>query len=232
MNSSIKKSALAVFTILCLLGVFYTLAVFAFSSSLVFLSNGKLVYKNYANEGQSNAVNTIPDFSYAGYGGGGVKIPNIATKRSVSPVSGDDTQNIQKAIDFVSGLAPDSSGFRGAVFLNAGTYDVGSPLFIRTSGVVLRGAGQGTDGTIIKFTATTQSDCLQIAGSSTTKWDEVPGTRRKITDSYVATGTRNFNIASASGYQVGDFIIVLRTPNNTWITDLGMDKPGIEWKTA
>ena len=218
---------LALSTILC---VIVSSVAFAQTSSLVFLSNGKLSYKKYANEGQSNAVNTIPDFSYAGYRGGGVAIPNIAAKRTVSPASGDDRQRIQDAIDFVSGLTPDAAGFRGAVQLNAGTYEIGSPLFIRTSGVVLRGAGQGTNGSIIKFTAATQSDCLQITGSSTTRWDEVTGTRETITTSYVPTGTKSFNIASAAGYSVGDFIVVLRTPNDRWITDLGMDKPGIDWK--
>jgi hypothetical protein len=123
------------------------------TSSLVFMQNGRLVYNTYANQGESNSVNTIPDFSFCGYKGGGVAIPFVDVKRTISPVSGDNTQNIQSAIDFVSGLPLDANGFRGAVFLNAGAYNVNSQIFIRTSGVVLRGAGQGTNGAIIRATA-------------------------------------------------------------------------------
>src|SRR5215475_472267 len=105
------------------------------TSSLVFLQNGTLVYNTYANQGESNSVNRIPDFSFCGYKGGGAAIPFVNVKRTISPVSGDNTQNIQSAIDFVSGLPVDANGFRGAVFLNAGTYNVNSPIFIRASGV-------------------------------------------------------------------------------------------------
>lgn len=33
---------------------------------------GNLVYGRYANQGQTNVVNVVPDFSRAGYKGGGV----------------------------------------------------------------------------------------------------------------------------------------------------------------
>src|SRR6266511_2635 len=69
------------------------------TSSLVFLQNGRLVYNTYANQGESNSVNTIPDFSFCGYKGGGVALPFVDVKRTISPVSGDNTQNIQSAID-------------------------------------------------------------------------------------------------------------------------------------
>lgn len=51
---------------------------------------------------------------------------------------------IQNAINYVSGLVPDNSGFRGAVYLNEGIYRISRPLTIRASGVVIQGAGQGT----------------------------------------------------------------------------------------
>ena len=219
-----KKAAfIAVVTTLCLL---MTNAAYSAASSLVYLSGGKLVYTPYANQGQTNAVNTIPDFSYCGYMGGGVALPNVPVKKSISPVSGDNTTHIQSAIDYVSGLTPDANGFRGAVYLNAGTYNVNGPLTIKTSGVVLKGAGQGTNGTRVVDTAAVQNDFLTITGSSTAAWNEVAGTRQAITTSYVPTGTKSFTIASASGYSVGDCIIVLRTPNDTWINDLNMAQYG------
>lgn len=41
------------------------------ASQLIYMDQGELVYVPFAMLGQSNEVNTIPDFSYAGYMGGG-----------------------------------------------------------------------------------------------------------------------------------------------------------------
>ena len=61
--------------------------------------------------------NSIPDFSHAGYMGGGVALPDVPVKQTVSPSGGaDDTGLIQAAIDDVSSL-PLENGFRGAVLL-------------------------------------------------------------------------------------------------------------------
>src|SRR5947207_14081394 len=64
----------------------------------------------------------IQDYSTAGFQGGTVPIPNVAVKATVSPIAGDDTANIQAAINAVSALALDASGFRGPVLLNPGTH--------------------------------------------------------------------------------------------------------------
>src|SRR5437588_12768194 len=77
-------------------------------------SDGKLVYK--ADE----KGNRVPDFSFAGYKGGGVALPVVPARVSVSPVKGDNTARIQAAVDYVAQLAPDASGFRGAVVLKKG----------------------------------------------------------------------------------------------------------------
>src|SRR5689334_18107255 len=63
--------------------------------------------------------NTIPDFSNCGYHGGGVRIPDVATKVTVEPEanSKDDTARIQRAIDEVAKLPRDEHGFRGAVLI-------------------------------------------------------------------------------------------------------------------
>ena len=60
---------------------------------------------------------TVPDFSRAGYQGGGVALPFVPVVRNVSPAAGDDGANIQAALDAVGALAPDANGFRGAVLL-------------------------------------------------------------------------------------------------------------------
>ena len=95
-------------------------------------TDGKLVYV------ADSLGNKIPDFSNAGYKGGGVPIPYVANKQTVWPVPGDNSANIQAAIDKVSALTPDASGFRGAVLLKMGIYGLEKPLIIKASGIVLR----------------------------------------------------------------------------------------------
>ena len=71
----------------------------------------------YVPDEQGNA---IIDSSHAGYGGGGVAIPTIPVRETVWPVAGDNTENIQAAINKVSSRPLDSGGFRGALLLKAG----------------------------------------------------------------------------------------------------------------
>src|SRR4051812_1937251 len=66
----------------------------------------------------------IEDYSTAGYMGGTVPIPDVPIKQTVNPVAGDNASSIQAAINAVAALPLDANGFRGAVYLNAGTYDV------------------------------------------------------------------------------------------------------------
>src|SRR4051794_26739091 len=57
-------------------------------------ANGGLVYQ------PDERGNTIPDFSRAGYGGGGVKIPDVPVAVTLAPqAAGDDGARIQAAID-------------------------------------------------------------------------------------------------------------------------------------
>src|SRR4030095_2278206 len=80
------------------------------TTSLVYPGDdGKLVYV------ADSLGNKIPDFSNAGYKGGGVTIPYVPVKSIVWPVPGDNSDKIQKAIDSVSALPIDIFGFRGAV---------------------------------------------------------------------------------------------------------------------
>lgn len=98
---------------------------------------GRLIYR--ADE----RGNAIPDFSRAGYGGGGVALPDIPVARTLAPhATGDDGKRIQAALDEVGALTPDARGFRGAVLLKRGVYRVEGQLRVGASGVILRGEGQ------------------------------------------------------------------------------------------
>src|SRR5262249_684721 len=138
------------------------------TSQWVFVGpDGKLQYRILPNANNPSTVNgdRIMDFSWAGYMGGGVSLPNLPVQRNISPSGGDDTPAIQAAINAVATLAPDANGFRGAVLLGPGTFNISSTLNIITSGVVLRGSGSGSGGTVINMTGSTGFRAINIRGS-------------------------------------------------------------------
>jgi len=208
------------------------------SAPLMRLDNisGKLVYGLYANHQQSNLDHILPDFSYAGYGGGGVALPaydTIAVQQTLSPEPGDDYARIQAALDAVSARPVDSRGIRGAVLLTSGAYEVSGTLLISASGVILRGEGQGADGTILTATTTTpESVLVSVLGEGSGRLprradDEAETT---ITQDYVPVGTISIGVANASSYAAGDTIAIVRTPNAQWVGSEGMDMAQYDWE--
>lgn len=191
-------------------------------SELTYMDQEKLTYVPFAMMGQSNAVNTIPDFSHAGYMGGGVSLPSdISVEATVNPEAGDDSPRIQAAIDLVSALELDDDGFRGVVLIKAGHYSLETPLTIRKSGVILMGEGQGLNGTVLHSNRRTNHDVISLSGSSIS----IDGqSTQEITTSYVPVGSYSFDVSDASAFSEGDVIVITRTPNQTWIDELGMDQ--------
>jgi len=192
------------------------------TTSLVYPgTDGRLVYI------PDSLGNKIPDFSNAGYKGGGVPIPYVANKVTVWPVKGDNSATIQAAIDKVSALPLDVSGFRGAVLLKMGTYELEKPLSIKASGVVLRGEGMSDIGTILigKIPKDRQvygrGGLINVSGSAAIAPQE--DTKQIITDKYVPVGARSFNVVSAKGFKVGDKVLVRRIGNQDWIKAIGED---------
>jgi hypothetical protein len=195
------------------------------TASLVYPgTDGKLVYV------ADSLGNKIPDFSNAGYKGGGVAIPYVPNKITVWPVVGDNTDNIQAAIDKVSALPLDASGFRGAVLLKIGTYNLEKPVTIKASGVVLRGEGMSEIGTILigKIPKDRQAygrgGLVNISGPTAIAPQE--DTKQTITDKYVPVGARSFNVVSAKAFKVGDKVLIRRIGNQDWIKEIGEDSVG------
>jgi len=176
--------------------------------------NGNLAYRKLDSKGDR-----IMDFSHAGYRGGGVALPTATVRKTVSPSGGDDTAAIQAAIDEVSQRTL-TGGLRGAVKLGAGTFKVGGTLHITKSGVVLRGSGSGSGGTVVNVTGGSHR-FLEISGSGNRSVPSSPKTT--ITDGYVGSGSRSFHVASAAGFAVGDPVLVGRPVTAPWIALLGMD---------
>ena len=176
---------------------------------------------SHLSYGQDSQGNRIPDYSYAGYGGGGVPIPQVATKVTVPPPSGgDDTAAIQNAINQASALPLDANGFRGAVQLATGQYHLAGTLSINASGVVLRGATTNSADSELVATGATARTLIQI-GSTSANYTVV-GTAQNVTDSYVPVGGRVLTLASTSGFAVGDQVVVERPTTQAWIDAIGM----------
>jgi hypothetical protein len=185
---------------------------------------GKLVYSYDA------VGDTVPDFSNAGYRGGGVKIPTIKVVTTLAPVAGeaDAAGRIQAAIDALARMPLADDGFRGAILLQKGVYPLQKGLVIQDSGIVIYGEGDGEQGTILRITAGAAGSAVLIfnitdGGKSPV---EVMGTRHTITDAYVPLGARWFHVDSAQGLAVGDPVMVVRPSTQPWIDAIGMGPYG------
>ncbi len=193
----------------------------ALLASVAWDSAGDLIY-------QPNALaDRIPDFSNVGYYGGVVGRPNVATKVTVAPGAGDDTALVQAAIDQVEALPLGADGFRGAVLLTAGEYQISGQLTIQASGVVLRGVGDSLTGTVLRATGTTQRTLVKATGSGSRV--TVSGTTHNFVDKYVPVGARSFQVDSTAGLSVGETVIINRPTTAEWINVIGMNLLDIPW---
>jgi hypothetical protein len=164
--------------------------------------------------------NRVPDFSTCGYAGGDRQIPDAPVRVVVSPVTGDETARIQKAIDYVGGLPADADGVRGAVLLLKGQHEVSGGLMMTNSGVVLRGQGTNDDGTVLVATGTDRRTLIRVAGKSDVTTITNPGWQ--IADDYVPVGAVSFHVKDAGGLKAGDSIELIRPSTKEWIGALGM----------
>jgi hypothetical protein len=137
-------------------------------------SDGKLHYQ------PNESGDIIPDFSYCGYMGGGVRLPDAPVKITIEPSDGDDGIRIQTALDEIGKLSPDAKGTRGAVLLKRGNYQIAGSLQIKQSGVILRGEGDDEKGTIITASGKAPRDSIRIAGLGSRAGRSTFLSRRKI----------------------------------------------------
>lgn len=166
--------------------------------------------------------NIIPDFSRVGYHENDVPIPDPAVVKTIeAPGNTDAGQLIQDAIDEVAKRQPDAKGFRGAILLKKGIYKIAGSIFIRSSGIVLRGEGDDKNGTVLVAAGKVQRTLVNVEGKKGIKPESE---KIKITDGFVPTGAKSFSIASANGLKVGDRIMLYRPGTPNWIHDLKMDQ--------
>jgi len=182
------------------------------SSWVFYDASGRLVYRTWGDG------NTIMDFSHAGYGGGGVALPDVPAVRTLDPSGGDDSAALQNAIAAVA-ARPLQDGFRGALQLGAGTFQVSRQINVGASGVVIRGAGSGGKGTVIRVTAGSPITLFSVKGSGSPSESGAV----EIADSFVPSGALSFEVRDAAGFKAGDTVIVSRPVTRAWIELLGMD---------
>lgn len=193
---------------------------------LVTLSaEGKLKY------GVDDEGAQVPDFSHAGYAGGGVALPDVAVKYILTAEAGDNTARIQAVLDRLASIPADNAGFRGAVLLKKGCYEVAGQLRIKASGIVLRGEGQGADATVLVATGTDRRALILIRG----KDDRVLGKPEAVDDLRVAVGSVSLRVKNRDAFKAGDSILVSRPATADWVKALGMHtSPGrqqFSWKS-
>lgn len=180
--------------------------------------DGKLQYRT------TERGDRILDFSYAGYRGGGVPLPDVPVKATVKPSGGeDDTAAVQAAIDEVAAL-PLENGFRGAVLLSPGVFTCAKSLTLSVSGIVLRGSGSGEGGTTIRMTGSRHA--AVVIGARRRRG--APRERSEegdvaITSRYIPAGTFSFDVADATHFAVGDRIAIRRPTTAAWVHAMDMD---------
>jgi hypothetical protein len=166
--------------------------------------------------------NRVPDFSYCGYKASEQPIPNVPVKIIVPVSKGDATVRIQAALDYVSSLPADKEGFRGAVLLEKGTYEINGTLKMNTTGVVLRGSGMGEEGTLMLAAGTNRQTLITIAGKN----NKIAEKEERINDIYVPVNAVNLKVNTPHSFKAGDWVLIHRPSTQAWINALGTDHFG------
>jgi hypothetical protein len=183
-------------------------------------------------EAPQSSVSPSPvhiDFSYAGYEGGGHLLPAVKAVLFVRPTGGDDTALLQSALDRVAVRPIAADGFRGALLLSAGRFHVAGQLHLSVSGVVLRGAGAGANGTTIVAEGIDRRTLIEIGAASDPQL--APALNSHL-DSHLAqpiavaadapAGSLTLALASVAGLHSGDRVLVRRPSTSEWISAVSM----------
>ena len=160
------------------------------------------------------------------------------------PDGPDSRARIQAAIDKVAAMAPAANGYRGAVLLKKGAYYLKGGLNVYP-GVVLRGEGDGMDGTVLVFhhpKGTAITLCKKEEPEPAAPSNEpaapapepAPRFTTRIADAYVPVGSISVTVKDVGPLKVGDAVHVIKTTNWAWVKLLGMDKisGGRPWKPS
>ena len=164
----------------------------------------------------------IPDFSRVGYHYGDDEIPHYDNIIATLYPTGDETDRsaeIQAALDAADGST------NSVVLLTAGDYYVSKQIDVRKSHLVLRGEGGALDNMKTRLIATgdgSMSACIRVGSSNKSQVADMTSVT-DVTESYVPVGRLSLCVRDASGFNVGDRIIIYRPGTTQWIHDIRMD---------
>lgn len=175
--------------------------------------------------------NQIPDFSVAGYKASSVALPDVAIKAFVPHIDGDATKTIQSAIDYVAKLKADATGFKGTVLLDKGTFKVSGEINIKESGIVLRGSGSDTNGTMLLGTSINRKAIVNISGIN----NQILKDKFELADNFTPLGATVLNLKNRIALKKGDHITINTPITKNWIdllsmNDFGGESGWIGWK--
>ena len=197
------------------------------------MADGSLVMLPWNEQGDK-----IPDFSFCGYRNGGVKLPDVPTLVTLEPSGAEDeSARIQTALDELGKNLAKTPGARGALLLKKGLWKVNTTLTMSYSGVVLRGDGDGEDGTVLL--AKTKPVLIEVKSpQKDPPWPGTPISTRIIDQSYIPVGATRFKILKdgdkryakvpekdslIKNLKAGDSILIFWPRNESWVKDMGMD---------
>ena len=191
------------------------------------------------NPGRTLTGNTMPDFSRVGFREGLEEIPFLTEENSfvirLEPnPTGDDTERIHAAIAKIGSQPVREHGFRGVVELAPGIFRISGEegIQLNRSGVVLRGSGQGPDGTVIHYlhrpgvTAITHDWRNMAVGITvgTTDWRQTVQLSHQtaVVPGWYPVGTRRITLENADAFSAGDRIGLRRVPTLDWVNFMNM----------
>jgi len=131
----------------------------------------------------------IIDFSYAGYGGGGVALPIFPSeKQSHPPAKTTPLQFNLPSTRYPS--FPSSTAYEALSSSPAGHFHCNATLKLNADGIVLRGSGSSESDTVLEMTGDPHM-AISVAGESSVK---SIGTQTEVSDTYVPSGSLSLSV--------------------------------------
>ncbi|KAH9444418.1 hypothetical protein MJO29_014797 [Puccinia striiformis f. sp. tritici] len=165
-----------------------------------------------------NPVDTLPDFSYAGYRSGNVPIPwtdNNTMIISPTNESDDRTFEIQTAIDSLAGKP-------GVIQFEAGTYLLSSNNSIRLpSFVVLRGESSTPSATVLRVSGPPRN-LFEIGDPKASGSLRPEEGMSRMNQDYVGVGAKSVEVEDASQFKIGQSIVLHRLVTKSWNDAMNM----------
>ncbi len=190
---------------------------------------------HYRSDAQHNK---IPDFSYSGYKQGMVSIPDVPVVMTIGPISGDNTAQIQMAIDELSNVIPDSNGIRGALLLLPGRYEIWGTIKLDVTGIVLRGTMSNDPDSVTVLlgmgNVPNQRNLIEVGNHSIDWRREVAGSRIEITSEFVPVNSRTLLVDDVQSILEGDRVMLVQSSTFDWLESISFGETASDpgWETG